>query len=74
TDGETFPLEGDHLDLGPMVHDTVLLALPLAPLCGPDCLGPAPDEFPTTVAADPDGPAEPARDPRWAALDDLDLS
>lgn len=72
TDGETFPLEGDHLDLGPMVHDTVLLALPLAPLCGPDCLGPAPDEFPARVADD-DAEAEPPRDPRWAALDDLDL-
>jgi uncharacterized protein len=79
TDGETFPLDGDHLDLGPMVHDTVLLALPLAPLCGPDCLGPAPDQFPAVATGDgseataADGPAEAPRDPRWAALDDLDL-
>lgn len=76
TDGETWPLEHDHVDLGPLLHDLALLALPLAPLCAEDCLGPAPDAFPTTVAGtlDEDDDAERApRDPRWAALDDLDL-
>lgn len=77
TDGETWPLEHDHVDLGPLLHDIALLALPLAPLCDDDCLGPAPDEFPATVEGTPlDGdeePGQPAKDPRWAALDDLEL-
>lgn len=74
TDGETWPLDDDHIDLGPLLHDTALLALPLAPLCSEDCAGPAPDAFPTTVETDDDegdDDAEPPRDPRWAALDDL---
>jgi uncharacterized protein len=77
TAGETYPIEGDDVDLEPLVRDTVLLNLPLAPLCGPDCLGPAPDQFPTLVAGvgatdgDATGGAEPPRDPRWAALDVL---
>ncbi|HWJ61705.1 MAG TPA: YceD family protein [Acidimicrobiales bacterium] len=77
TDGETWPLEHDQVDLGPLLHDIALLALPLAPLCTDDCLGPAPDAFPATVegdAAPDDEPDDgPAKDPRWAALDDLDL-
>lgn len=81
TEGETYPLADDHVDLEPMVRDAVLLSLPLAPLCSQDCLGPAPDEFPATVEADgPEAPAagsdaadEPPSggDPRWAALDAL---
>ena len=72
-DGETWPLEGDHIDVGPLLHDAALLALPLAPLCGPDCLGPAPEVFPAQVADDADEDAPPPKDPRWAALDGLDL-
>jgi uncharacterized protein len=78
-DGETWPLEHDHIDVGPLLHDTALLALPLAPLCRADCPGPAPDAYPTTVEAEveatdaPGSPAEPPRDPRWAALDQLHL-
>ena len=76
TDGETWPLEHDHVDLGPLLHDVALLALPLAPLCDDGCLGPAPDALPVAVAVEPgeDGVAdEIPKDPRWAALDDLDL-
>ncbi len=74
TEGETWPLHGDDLDLAPMLRDTVLLVLPLAPLCSPDCRGPAPESFPagpTTIASasEPDDDAD--RDPRWAALDQL---
>ena len=73
TDGETYPLEDDEVDLEPVVRDAVLLSLPLAPLCRPDCPGPAPDEFPaisaTDADADTDGEHEP--DPRWAALEQL---
>jgi uncharacterized protein len=32
-------LAGDLLDLEPVVRDAVVLALPLAPLCDPDCPG-----------------------------------
>jgi len=74
-DGETYPLGSEVLDLEPMVRDAALLALPLAPVCGDECAGPAPERFPTGAAGteedvdDPD--EEPPRDPRWAALDAL---
>ena len=87
TEGETYPMADDFVDLEPMVRDAALLNLPLAPLCGPDCLGPAPESFPATVESDPvaGGPADadadelgadreaagPPPDPRWAALDQL---
>jgi uncharacterized metal-binding protein YceD (DUF177 family) len=32
-------IEGDYLDLEPLVRDTVVLNLPLAPLCTDDCAG-----------------------------------
>lgn len=71
-EGETYPMAEDLVDLEPMVRDAVLLALPLAPLCSTDCLGPAPEAFPAVA---PDGGEEPesdsAVDPRWAALGDL---
>ena len=74
-EGETYPLGEDLVDLEPMVRDAVLLALPLAPLCGPDCLGPAPDLFPTGTAEDSEDAAgtEPVPDSRWAALAELDF-
>ena len=74
-DDEVWPLEGEEIDLDAVVADAVLLALPLAPLCGPDCRGPAPEEFPAVTeddaADDATEPDAPARDPRWAALDQL---
>jgi uncharacterized protein len=73
TDGETYPIDGDEVDLEPIVRDAALLNLPLAALCRPDCPGPAPDEFPTVVPGDDAEPAAPPRDPRWAALDQLHL-
>lgn len=70
-DGETYPIEGDEVDLEPVVRDAALLHLPLAPLCRPDCPGPAPDTFPTLVEGEEE--VEAPRDPRWAALDELRL-
>ncbi len=77
TDGETWPIEDERIDLGPVVREAALLALPLAPLCRDDCAGPDPERFPAAVAADrPEhdesgaGEELPA-DPRWAALDAL---
>jgi uncharacterized protein len=32
-------IEGDFLDLEPLARDTVVLALPLAPVCSDDCAG-----------------------------------
>ena len=77
TEGDTWPLDGDELDLAPMLRDIVLLALPLAPLCSEDCQGPAPDLFPAlTTDEDPShlgSDDDQPRDPRWAALDVLRL-
>jgi uncharacterized protein len=69
-EGETYPIEGDEVDLEPVVRDAALLHLPLAALCRPDCKGPAPEEFPAHLEEEDDD-TEPARDPRWAALDAL---
>jgi uncharacterized protein len=77
TPGETYPIEGDDVDLEPVLRDAVLLDLPLAPLCRDDCRGPAPDAFPARLPdeAEPDAEGADAgdarRDPRWAALDVL---
>ncbi len=67
---QTYPLRGDQLDLEPLARDTVLLELPLAPLCREDCAGICP-----TCGADrnvsPCRCAAASPDPRWAALDVL---
>ncbi len=70
TDGETWPIVDERIDLGPVVREAALLSLPLAPLCREDCAGPDPVRFPAEVAPDVDlSDATPAPDPRWAALD-----
>ena len=67
---ETYRLDGDEIDLEPLVRDAVLLELPLAPLCADDCQGLCPvcgvnrNQTSCTCAAE-------ARDPRWSALDQL---
>lgn len=78
-EGETWPLDGDRVRLGPVVREAVTLALPLAPLCRADCAGPDPEHYPAVPAPagtagsadDVPGDGGPARDPRWAALDQL---
>lgn len=72
-DGDSFPLEGDEIDLEPLVREAVLLELPIAPLCEETCRGPAPEEYPAEPWSEPDPDAPRPKDPRWAALDDLDL-
>jgi uncharacterized metal-binding protein YceD (DUF177 family) len=60
-------VEGERIDLEPMVRDAVVLALPLAPVCDEDCAG---------LCADcgqrwDDLPADHSHeqlDPRWAGL------
>ena len=62
---EIYPIDGDDIDLRPMVRDAIVLNLPLAPLCRPDCLGPDPERFPALVEGE--GPV----DRRWAGLSEL---
>lgn len=70
-EGETYHLDEDDVDLEPMVRETVLLNLPVAPLCRQDCAGPDPERFPTSVVQDPDPDEPPPADPRWGALSEL---
>ncbi|MCY4664261.1 MAG: DUF177 domain-containing protein [Acidimicrobiaceae bacterium] len=51
TEGETWPIRDQRIDLAPAAREAAVLALPLAPLCSEDCAGPVPDRFPTGPAA-----------------------
>jgi len=68
-DEDAYPLSGDELDLEPLARDAVLLELPLAPLCAPDCRGLCPQCGTNWNVASCD--CQPAGDPRWSALDAL---
>src|SRR5262245_42837949 len=59
-------LEGELLDLEPVLRDAVVLALPLQPVCKEDCPGLCP-ECGARLAADPEHQHD-VVDPRWAAL------
>lgn len=69
-DGGDYDLDGDHLDLEPVVRDELSLALPLLPLCREDCLG-----LCATCGADLNGDTCPGHDDEsdspFAALRDL---
>jgi uncharacterized protein len=60
-------VEGDLLDLAPLVRDTVVLTLPLSPTCTPDCAGLCVDcgERLDDLPADH---SHEVVDPRWAGL------
>jgi uncharacterized protein len=60
-------VEGDFLDLAPLVRDTVVLSLPLAPVCTDDCAGLCVDCGERLDDLPPDHAHE-VLDPRWAAL------
>ena len=66
-DGETSRLQGDLLDLEPLLRDAVVLALPFQPLCRDDCPGLC-VECGARLADDPGHRHESAIDPRWSAL------
>ena len=74
TEGETYPLVHETVNLELPVREALTLELPLAPLCAPDCRGICP-----TCGVNRNDLAEgvacecppPDRDPRWAALDAL---
>ncbi len=68
-DEESYPIEGDFIDLAPLLHDAIFLELPIAPLCKEDCAGLCPrcgiDRNEATCDCQPEV------DPRWARLDAL---
>jgi len=69
-EGETYPLGQEAIDLEQMVRDVLVIELPAAPLCRPDCAGICPDcgadRNETDCACTRDD-----SDPRWAALRSL---
>ncbi|MDQ1289589.1 MAG: hypothetical protein QG622_3155 [Actinomycetota bacterium] len=69
TDDELHELEGDFIDLEPVIRDAVVLALPFQPVCRPDCPGLC-SECGARLADDPEHTHDSA-DPRWAALQGL---
>ncbi|GAB3361405.1 YceD family protein [Modestobacter lapidis] len=60
-------IDGEHLDLAPLVRDAVVLTLPLSPTCTPDCAGLCVDcgERLDDLPADH---SHEVLDPRWAGL------
>ena len=66
-DDEVSTLEGDLVDLEPLLRDAVVLALPFQPLCEDDCPGLCPD-CGARLKDDPDHTHEEPIDPRWAGL------
>ena len=69
-DNEDLPkVEDDLLDLEPLLRDAVVLALPIQPLCQPDCLGLCVD-CGQNLNEQPEHRHETV-DPRWSALADL---
>ena len=69
-DDDELRLEGDFIDLEPVLRDAVVLALPLSPLCRDDCPGLCPDCGARLADVGPEHHHD-AADPRWAALRDL---
>lgn len=68
-DDEIGLLVDDLLDLEPLVRDELVLAMPLAPLCGPDCAGLCAVCGERLIDLEP-GHSHETIDPRWAALHD----
>lgn len=77
-DSELIDFDGIQIDLVPIVRDAVVLSLPLAPLCREGCAGPDPDRYPAVTeqerTLERQAEAAESTDPRWAALDQLNLT
>jgi len=67
TEDEASRLEGDLIDLEPLLRDDVVLELPFQPLCQDDCAGLC-VECGANLNTDPDHAHDEAIDPRWAGL------
>ncbi len=70
-DDEQLYLDGDLLDLEPMLRDAIVLALPMSPLCRDDCPGLCVECGVPLADAGPDHRHDEAPDPRWARLKQL---
>jgi uncharacterized protein len=71
-DDEPLPVVADGLiDLGPLLRDTIVIELPLAPVCDDSCPGLC-ATCGAPLAADP-GHAHEQTDERWGPLKSLDL-
>jgi uncharacterized protein len=68
-DEDALRLEGELLDLEPVLRDAVVLGLPFQPLCRDDCPGLC-SECGARLADDPDHGHDQV-DPRWGALHEL---
>ena len=68
-DDDVRELEGDLLDLEPVLRDAVVPTLPFQPVCRADCPGLC-SECGAHLAEDPDHHHE-VLDPRWSALQAL---
>ena len=66
-DDEVSHMQGDHLDLEPVLRDAVVLALPLTPLCREDCSGLC-AECGERLDDLPDDHTHDVTDARWGAL------
>jgi uncharacterized protein len=64
---EILRVDGDYVDIEPVVRDAVVLGLPWTPLCRPDCGGLCPT-CGQRVDDLPPGHSHEMLDPRWAAL------
>jgi uncharacterized protein len=71
TADEASRLEGDLLDLEPLLRDDVVLDLPFQPLCRADCRGLC-VECGADLNSRPDHAHEPQLDARWAKLQTLE--
>ena len=67
-DDEELHLDGDLLDLEPVLRDAVVLALPMSPLCREECPGLCIECGVPLADAGPGHGHEDAPDPRWAGL------
>lgn len=68
TDPDEIPrIEDDVIDIAPLVHDELVLAMPTIPLCRDDCPGLCPECGQRLDSVGPDHRHE-ILDPRWAAL------
>jgi uncharacterized protein len=70
-DDEAGRLEGDYIDLEPLLRDAVVLGLPFRPVCRDDCPGLC-AECGARLADHP-GHRHEQGDPRWAALQALTI-
>ena len=68
---DEYPIHEGAIDIEPMIRDAVLLSMPFAPLCRPDCLG-----LCERCGGDRnlgECVCEPEADPRWGPLIGIDL-